>query len=169
VDYYKEEKKTDVSKIINSTAKIKENKINPEFKMSIRNRYDFLIIETKCDFYALVLSDSNDYVNIRGQKISHIKPQKLNFPLGAKVFVQNYNSERVVVSYYNNILDIYNIFSLDEPMLSYNLAYVYETKSEKNLEIIEIFFYEKLLMILTKEINFNKATGVNIKEENKGS
>jgi len=118
----------------------------------MRNKYDFLIIETKCEFYSLVLSDSNDYVNIRSEKISQIKPKKLNFPLGAKVFVQNYNSERVVVSYFDKAVDLYNIFSLDEPMLSYNLSEIYKSKGQ-SFDIVSIFFYEKLLMILTKDTN----------------
>lgn len=145
----------------------KEDKTISEFKKSIRNRFDFLIIETKCDFYSLVLSDSNDYVNIRGQKISQIKPKKLTFPIGAKVFVQNFNNERVVVSYKNHKLDLYNIFALNEPMLSYNLSDIYEAKADSNFDIIAIFFYEKLLMILTTEnVHCDLADGNNKNCEN---
>jgi len=152
----------DINKIINigSQNKIKNNNYNSDHNKTFKNRYDYLIIETKCEFYSLVLYDSNDLLNIRNQKICQIKPKKLKFPIGTKLFVQNFNSERVVVNYHNKILDIYNIFSLDEPMLSYNLSEIYAS-NKNNFDIIHIFFYEKLIMILIREID-----AYNIKENN---
>lgn len=147
----------DINKMINigSQNNVRNNNFNSDYRKTLKNRYDYLIIETKCEFYSLVLYDSNDLVNIRNQKICQIKPKKLKFPIGTKLFVQNFNSERVVVNYHNKILDIYNIFSLEEPMLSYNLLEIYKSKNN-NFEIIHIFFYEKLIIILTREIeNFH--------------
>ncbi len=178
VDYYKEEKNTDILKIINSNeSKItnpykfdnNQNIINMDFKSSIsKYRYDLLIIETQFEFFSLILSDSNDHINIRNQKISNIKPKKLKFSPGTQIFVQNFNSERVVANFdINKILNIYNIFSLEEPMISYNLSDLYHSnKINKNFDIINFLFYEKLIMIMTREIKERDIRKSNCDEYN---
>lgn len=137
-------------------------------KATIKNRYEYLIIETSCQFYSLILSDSHDLINIRSQKVNQIKPKKLKFQVGTKIFVQNFNSERVLVNLIRDeIIDIYNIFDLDQPMISYNIKNIFNNKQKEQFEILSFFFYEKLILLLCSYYESKETQQANNKSDNK--
>jgi hypothetical protein len=104
-------------------------------------------------------------INIRNQLIKNIIPKKLKFKKDSRIYLQNFNNERIILNINNCNIDIFSLFDLERPMISYDISNLKKI-NKNNFEILSVFFYEKLMLLLTKEIYGKENEGDSNKERN---